>query len=136
MSRQNLTTLEETVNNDVAKGAYVAKAESGDSIDLILMASGSEVELAVAAAKNLEAEGKSVRVVSMPSSTLFEEQSAEYKESVLPKAVTSRFAIDYGSSISWYRYLGFEGSFHCRSFRRVRIAMAKLPSTSDILQIL
>ncbi|EDM27883.1 transketolase [Lentisphaera araneosa HTCC2155] len=113
MSRQNLTTLAETVDNDVAKGAYVAKAESGDSIDLILMASGSEVELAVAAAKNLEAEGKSVRVVSMPSSTLFEEQSAEYKESVLPGAVSSRFAIDYGSSISWYRYIGLQGASHC-----------------------
>ena len=65
MSRQNLTTLEETVENDVAKGAYIAKTESGDSIDVILMASGSEVELAVAAAKNLEAQGKSVRVVSV-----------------------------------------------------------------------
>lgn len=113
MSRQDLTTLAETVNNDLAKGAYVAKAESGDTIDLILMASGSELELALETAKNLEADGKSVRVVSMPSATLFEEQSAAYKESVLPSTISSRFAIDYGSAMSWYRYIGLQGGHHC-----------------------
>ena len=113
LTRQDLTTLAETVQNDVAKGAYVAKTESGEAIDLILMASGSELELAVETAKNLEAEGKSVRVVSMPSATLFEAQSAEYKESVLPGAISSRFAIDSGSPMSWYRYIGLQGGHHC-----------------------
>ena len=113
MSRQNLTTLAETVNNDLDKGAYVLKKESGSSIDLILMASGSEVDLALQTAKNLEADGKSVRVVSMPSATIFETQSATYKESILPREARSRFAIDYGVSASWQRYLGLDGASHC-----------------------
>ena len=111
LSRQNLTTLEPS-GGQVSKGAYVAKKESGSDIDLIFMASGSEVKHCLDAAEVLEGEGKSVRVVSVPSVKLFEEQSAEYKESVLPNSVRNRFAVDYGSSLSWQRYIGIDGTAH------------------------
>lgn len=107
LSRQNLTTLDTPAT--VEKGAYVIKKESGDSIDLIIMANGSEVKLAIDAAASLEANGKSVRVVSVPCVALFDAQSADYKESVLPNDVRKRFALDYGSALSWYKYLGLDG---------------------------
>lgn len=75
--------------------------------DLILIASGSEVELSVKAKAILAAEGKKVRVVSMPCMDLFEEQSAEYKESVLPKAVRKRVAVEALSDFGWGRYVGW-----------------------------
>ena len=109
LSRQNLTTLEPS-GGQLSKGAYVAKKESGSAIDLIFMASGSEVKHCLDAADILEGEGKSVRVVSVPSVKLFEEQSAEYKESVMPNSVRNRFAVDYGSSLSWQRYIGIDGT--------------------------
>ncbi len=109
LSRQNLKTLPAS-GGQVAKGAYIAKKESGSKIDLIFMASGSEVEHCLEAAKILEASGKSVRVVSMPSTKLFDEQPCAYKESILPKSVRNRFAVDYGSSLSWQRYLGLDGA--------------------------
>ena len=108
LSRQGLETLE--ASGEVSKGAYVAKKESGSDIDLIFMASGSEVKHCLDAAEILEGKGKSVRVVSVPSVKLFEEQSAEYKESVLPLSARNRFAVDYGSSLSWQRYLGLDGT--------------------------
>lgn len=74
------------------------------------MASGSEVKHCLDAAAVLESQGKSVRVVSMPSVKLFEEQSPEYKESVLPAKIRKRFAVDYGTSLSWQRYLGLDGA--------------------------
>ena len=107
LSRQNLTTLEGS--NNVANGAYVIKEESGSEIDLMFMASGSEVKHCLDAAEVLEAQGKSVRVVSVPSTKIFEEQSAAYKESVMPLAARKRFAIDYGSSLSWNKYTGLDG---------------------------
>ena len=73
--------------------------------DLILIATGSEVELAVKAAEVLEAEGKKVRVVSMPSTNVFDKQDEAYRESVLPRSVTKRVAIED----FWYKYVGFEG---------------------------
>ena len=109
LSRQNLTTLEPS-GGQVAKGGYVVKKESGSDIDLIFMASGSEVKHCLDAAEILEGKGKSVRVVSVPSTKLFDEQSAEYKESILPGKVRNRFAVDYGSSLSWQRYLGLDGA--------------------------
>jgi len=111
LSRQNLTTFE--ASNKVEKGAYVIKEESGDSIDLLFMASGSEVKHCIDAAEVLEGKGKSVRVVSVPSSELFEAQSAEYKESVFPNSARKRFAVDYGTSIGWYRYIGIDGIHQC-----------------------
>ncbi|MEN9361847.1 MAG: transketolase [Verrucomicrobiota bacterium] len=113
MSRQNLVTLQESVGQDVTKGAYVAKKEAGAKADLIIMASGSEVKHALDTAAELEKDGKSVRVVSMPSAAQFEKQSAEYKKSVLPCDVRKRFAIDYGSSYSWHRYAGIDGLYAC-----------------------
>jgi transketolase len=111
LSRQNLTTLEGP--NDVAKGGYVIKKESGAQADIILMASGSEVKHCLDTAEILEAQGKDVRVVSIPSTKIFNEQSAEYKESVLPLSVRKRFALDYGSSLSWQRYIGLDGDSLC-----------------------
>ena len=77
--------------------------------ELIFIATGSEVELAVKAADVLTAEGKKVRIVSMPSTNRFDKQDAAYRESVLPAAVTKRVAIEAGISDFWYKYVGFEG---------------------------
>lgn len=109
MSRQNLPNLEGSSIDIVAKGAYVLSDDEGTP-DLILLATGSEVSLCVEAAKQLRAEGKKVRIVSMPCWELFNEQSAEYKESVLPKAVTARLAVEAGSSFGWHRYTGDAGA--------------------------
>ncbi|MGG6495311.1 UNVERIFIED_CONTAM: transketolase, partial [Bacteroidetes bacterium 56_B9] len=88
----------------VAKGAYVVYEAAG--FDTILLASGSEVNLAVKAAKELEAAGTKVRVVSVPSMELFDAQDAVYKEEILPNAVRRRVAIEMAASLSWYKYVG------------------------------
>ncbi|NJL41865.1 MAG: transketolase, partial [Leptolyngbyaceae cyanobacterium SM1_4_3] len=106
--RQNLPNLAGTSMEGVAKGAY-AIVDSDGTPDLILIGTGSEVSLCVEAASKLTAEGKKVRVVSMPSWELFEAQDAAYKESVLPKAVTKRVAVEAGTSFGWSKYLGTEG---------------------------
>ncbi len=92
----------------VKRGAYVLKDCDGTP-ELIFIATGSEVELAVKAADVLAAEGKKVRVVSMPSTNRFDKQDAAYRESVLPVAVTKRVAIEAGIADFWYKYVGFEG---------------------------
>ena len=92
----------------VKRGAYVLKDCDGTP-ELIFIATGSEVELAVKAADVLAAEGKKVRVVSMPSTNRFDKQDAAYRESVLPAAVTKRVAIEAGIADFWYKYVGFEG---------------------------
>ena len=92
----------------VKRGAYVLKDCDGTP-ELIFIATGSEVELAVKAAEALSAEGKKVRVVSMPSTNRFDKQDAAYRESVLPAAVTKRVAIEAGIADFWYKYVGFEG---------------------------
>ena len=92
----------------VKRGAYVLKDCNGTP-ELIFIATGSEVELAVKAADVLTAEGKKVRVVSMPSTNRFDKQDAAYRESVLPAAVTKRVAIEAGIADFWYKYVGFEG---------------------------
>lgn len=111
LSRQNLPVYEATKANiaDVAKGAYVL-AETNATPDVILIATGSEVSLAVSAKADLENENVSVRVVAMPSRELFNAQSDEYKESILPTAVTKRVAIEAGISLGWERYTGANGS--------------------------
>lgn len=112
LTRQNLPVLEnskELAEVGVAKGAYVISAQKGDQPEGILIATGSEVALAVEAQKELAAQGKDVSVVSMPSMDLFEMQDAAYRESVLPKAITKRVAVEMGSSFGWERYVGFEG---------------------------
>ena len=93
---------------DIARGGYILKDCVGTP-DLIFIATGSEVELAVKAAEVFEAEGKKVRVVSMPSTNVFDKQDAAYREAVLPKAVTKRVAIEAQLSDFWYKYVGFEG---------------------------
>ena len=109
-SRQNLAQMERTAQQlaDVAKGGYVLKDAAGTP-DLILIATGSEVELAMAAATELEGKGRKVRVVSIPATDVFDAQSAEYKESVLPAAVTRRVAVEAGIADYWYKYVGLNG---------------------------
>jgi transketolase len=110
LSRQNLPIFNETKANldNVAKGAYVL-TETNSTPDVILLATGSEVSLAVKTKDELEKDNISVRVVAMPSWELFDQQSPEYKESVLPSTVTKRVAIEMGISLGWERYTGFEG---------------------------
>merc|ERR1712127_1118477 len=103
LSRQNLdqnTDMPAQARREGSlKGAYVAKAETAD-LDLIIVAPGSEVQHALAAAKDMPG----ARVVSMPCMELYERQSAEYKETVLPAACTKRIAIEAGVSAMWYKY--------------------------------
>lgn len=107
LSRQNLPQFAET-SIEAKKGGYVLRDCDGTP-DVILMGSGSEVKLIMNAAAELEKSGKKVRVVSMPCMNLFDRQSAEYKESVLPGNVRARVAVEAGSSFSWYKYVGMDG---------------------------
>ena len=109
-SRQGLAPMARDAQQlaDVAKGGYVLKDSAGTP-ELILIATGSEVELAMEAAAVLEAQGKAVRVVSMPCTDAFDAQSAEYKESVLPAAISKRVAIEAGIADYWYKYVGLNG---------------------------
>ena len=108
LSRQNLTVEEGTDFNKVAKGAYVVYENAAD-FDTILIATGSEVNLAVSAAKELASQGGKVRVVSMPSTDVFDVQDAAYKEEILPNAVRRRLAVEMGASQNWYKYVGLDG---------------------------
>ncbi|EHH0803433.1 transketolase [Vibrio vulnificus] len=109
-SRQNLAQQPRSAEQvaDIAKGGYILKDSDGKP-ELILIATGSEVELAVKAAEQLTAEGKKVRVVSMPATDTFDKQDAAYRESVLPSDVTARIAIEAGIADFWYKYVGFDG---------------------------
>ncbi|SJN59703.1 Transketolase 1 [Vibrio ruber DSM 16370] len=109
-SRQNLAQQERDATQvaNIAKGGYILKDCQGTP-DLILIATGSEVDLAVQAAAELTAKGKQVRVVSMPSTDAFDRQDAAYREAVLPAAVTARVAIEAGIADYWYKYVGLNG---------------------------
>ncbi|NRF28156.1 transketolase, partial [Vibrio coralliilyticus] len=109
-SRQNLAQQERDAEQvaNIAKGGYILKDCAGKP-ELILIATGSEVELAVNAAAELTAEGKQVRVVSMPSTDAFDKQDAAYREAVLPSDVTARIAVEAGIADFWYKYVGFDG---------------------------
>lgn len=109
-SRQGLSQMERTPEQleNIARGGYVLRAGSEDP-DLIIIATGSEVELAMKTADVIENDGKSVRVVSMPCTEVFDAQSAEYRESVLPSSCRRRLAIEAGVSSFWYRYVGLDG---------------------------
>lgn len=108
LTRQNLPQMEGS-SKDALKGGYVI-AESEKAVpDAIIIASGSEVSLAVNAKEELKKSGIDVRVVSMPSMELFDRQSAEYKESVLPNAVRKRVAVEALSDFGWYKYVGLDG---------------------------
>ncbi|GEA52533.1 transketolase 2 [Vibrio inusitatus NBRC 102082] len=110
-SRQNLAQQPRNQQQltDITKGGYILKDCSAKP-DLILIATGSEVELAINSAAELAAQGKQIRVVSMPSTDTFDKQSVEYRESVLPSEVTKRIAIEAGIADYWYKYVGFDGA--------------------------
>ena len=108
LTRQNLPILENSSFEKVAKGAYVVYETAAD-FDTILIATGSEVALAIDVARELETDGSKVRVVSMPSVELFEEQSKEYKEGLLPRSVRRRVSLEMGNTALWYKYVGLDG---------------------------
>ncbi|GAB5519647.1 MAG: transketolase [Rhodothermales bacterium] len=110
LSRQNLMTFDpEVTKGGTQKGAYIL-SDSDGTPDVILMASGSEVEIIADAADTLRADGHAVRVVSVPSWELFDAQGADYREQILPKAVTKRLAVEAGVTLGWERYVGTEGA--------------------------
>ncbi|MCD8819179.1 transketolase [Mammaliicoccus sciuri] len=111
LTRQNLTALdveESVLEEGVRKGGYVVYRSEIEP-EYLLIASGSEVSLAVDAAKDIEAQGKGVQVVSLPNWHAFDQQDAEYKASVLPATITKRVAIEMASSLGWHKYVGLEG---------------------------
>lgn len=113
LSRQDLPVLPKTkelARENIQKGAYVLSPQDGEKPEGILIATGSEVALALEAQKELKAQGKDVSVVSMPSMDLFEKQSAEYKESVLPREIRKRVSIEMGATFGWERYVGLDGA--------------------------
>ena len=112
LSRQNLPVLEgtkEKAAEGVRRGAYVLVEASKETPDVIIIATGSEVQLAVEAAKQLEAEGTATRVVSAPCLEWFDEQDASYRESVLPSSVRARVSVEAGVSMPWHKYTGTFG---------------------------
>ncbi|NDL67632.1 transketolase [Anaerotalea alkaliphila] len=108
LTRQNIPHYGNT-GRDALKGAYVLLDSKGGTPEVILIASGSEVEFAYGAGLRLQDEGVDARVVSMPSMELFEAQTEEYKEKVLPRAVTKRVAVEAGTSFGWHKYTGLDG---------------------------
>jgi len=110
LSRQGLPHVERTEDQlaDIARGAYVLR-DGGASPDALIIATGSEVSLALGAAEQLAAAGKNVRVVSMPSTDVFEAQDERYKASVLPASIGARVAVEAGVSDGWYKYVGANG---------------------------
>jgi transketolase len=112
LSRQKLPTFDRTLVAPAAglnRGAYVLTETAGKTPDIILMASGSEVQFAAGAKAEIEKRGRAVRVVSMPSFELFERQDPAYRDSVLPPSVRRRLAIEAASPMSWYRWVGLDG---------------------------
>jgi transketolase len=112
LTRQAIPTFDRTrysAASGVAKGAYILADAKDGKPDVILMGTGSEVQLCISAYEELTAEGRKVRVVSMPSWEIFEKQSTEYRDSVLPPAVTKRIAVEQASAMGWSQYVGREG---------------------------
>jgi transketolase len=108
LSRQAMANQANSSADKVAKGGYILEDSNGTP-DLILIGTGSELELCTKAAAQLRAEGKNVRVVSMPCVELFEEQDAAYRESVLPSSCRKRLVVEASSSFGWHKYTGFDG---------------------------
>jgi transketolase len=112
LTRQAVPTLDRTKYASaagVSKGGYILSDSTGTP-DIILIGTGSELSLCVDAGEKLKAEGVKVRVVSMPSCELFEQQSPEYRAQVLPPAVRKRLAVEAGASMTWWRYVGLDGA--------------------------
>jgi transketolase len=113
LTRQNLTVFDRTQlagADSLLRGGYVLKEAANGRPDAILLATGSEVEIAVAAADTLAVGGVAARVVALPSWELFEAQEASYRESVLPPEVKTRVSIEAGSTFGWDRYVGPAGA--------------------------
>jgi transketolase len=113
LSRQALPTIDRAVTapaSELARGGYVLVDADGGDPDVILIATGSEVGLALAARDELAPEGIGVRVVSMPCCELFDRQPQEYRDEVLPPATKARVAIEQGSTLGWHRYVGEDGA--------------------------
>jgi len=130
LSRQKLPTFDRSQvapASLLSRGAYVLTETGGTSPDIILIATGSEVQLAIAAKAELEKRGYAVRVVSMPSSELFEQQEVTYRDSVLPPAIRRRLAIEAGSPHSWYRWVGLDGDI---------IGMTRFGMSAPYMQVL
>jgi len=108
LTRQNLTVMANASYENVKQGAYIISEAAGE-MDGIIIAAGSEVNLAMDVQTVLAADGLHVRVVSMPSMDLFDQQSAEYKEKVLPKAIRKRMSLEMGATYGWHKYVGFDG---------------------------
>ena len=109
LSRQALPTIDRTKYasaSGVAKGAYILADAKDGKPDVILMATGSEVDLCVKAYEKLIADGVKARLVSMPSWEIFEHQSKEYRESVLPPSITARVSVEQASTLGWDKYVG------------------------------
>lgn len=109
LTRQNVETITNNVYKDVEKGAYIVSKEKNDKLDGIILASGSEVNLAIKVQKQLEEEQIYTRVVSMVSMELFDKQSKDYKENVIPNNIRKRLAIEMASSFGWHKYVGIDG---------------------------
>jgi transketolase len=112
LSRQKVPTLDRTKlapASGARRGAYVIAETSGKPADIILIGCGSELQLVVEAKAKLEEKGKSVRVVSMPSENIFEQQGQAYRDSVLPPNIRRRLAVEAGAPMSWYRWVGLDG---------------------------
>jgi transketolase len=107
LTRQGVPTYE--ANEDAARGGYVLFEAEGGAPQVVLIGTGSEVQLAVEAREQLQAEGVATRVVSMPSVEWFEEQDQEYRDSVLPPSVKARVAVEAGIALTWYRFVGEAG---------------------------
>jgi transketolase len=116
LSRQAVPTLDRTKYapaSGLHKGGYIL-ADCAGTPEIILIGTGSEVSICLAAYEKLKAEGVKARVVNLASTELFEMQSAEYRESVLPKAVRKRLAVEAGTSLGWRHYVGLDGAIICR----------------------
>jgi transketolase len=112
LTRQNIPTLDRKINasaDNARKGAYVLQDAPNSKPEVILIATGSEIELALAAQKQLNSQSINTRVVSMPCVEWFQDQSASYQESVLPRNVKAKIAIEAGSTFGWYQFVGLEG---------------------------
>jgi transketolase len=113
LCRQKIPTIDRTRTapaRGLARGAYVLAETPGKTAEIILLATGSELQLALGAKEQLEKQGRAVRVVSMPSFELFEQQDAKYRDSVLPPSIRKRLAIEAGVPMSWYQWVGLDGA--------------------------
>jgi transketolase len=109
LSRQAMANQAGSSAAAVAKGGYILEDSNGTP-EIILIGSGTELDLCVKAAASLRSEGRQVRVVSMPCIELFEEQDSAYRESVLPAGVRRRVVVEASSSFGWHKYTGFDGA--------------------------